>query len=139
MKRLAFALLLLMPVTVQAQPAPPAPIAVMKFSDPAMEERARNLQRQLRCLVCQGESIDESRAPLAADLRQLVREHMTAGETDEQIKSYLVARFGNFVLMKPPLESDTWLLWLGPFLVLGAAGAVAWVTIKKASRREIEE
>ena len=139
MKRLAFALLLLMPVTVQAQPAPPAPIAVMKFSDPAMEERARNLQRQLRCLVCQGESIDESRAPLAADLRQLVREHMTAGETDEQIKSYLVARFGNFVLMKPPLESDTWLLWLGPFLVLGAAGAVAWVTIRKASRQEIEE
>ena len=139
MKRLAFALLLMLPVTAQAQPTPPAPIAVAKFSDPAMEERARNLQRQLRCLVCQGESIDESRAPLAADLRQLVREHMIAGESDQQIKSYLVARFGNFVLMKPPLESDTWLLWLGPFLVLGAAGAVAWVTIKKASRREIEE
>ena len=139
MKRLAFALLLLMLPAAQAQPTPPAPIAVAKFSDPVMEERARNLQRQLRCLVCQGESIDESRAPLAADLRQLVREHMAAGQTDEQIKSYLVARFGNFVLMKPPLESDTWLLWLGPFLVLGTAGAVAWVTIKRASRREIEE
>ena len=138
MKRLALALLLTMPLA-QAQPAPPAPIAVMKFADPAMEERARNLQRQLRCLVCQGESIDESRAPLAADLRQLVREHMTAGESDQQIKAYLVARFGNFVLMKPPLESDTWLLWLGPFLILGGAGAVAWMTIRKASRREIEE
>jgi cytochrome c-type biogenesis protein CcmH len=139
MKRLVLALLLMLPVTAGAQPAPPAPIAVAKFSDPAMEERARNLQRQLRCLVCQGESIDESRAPLAADLRQLVRQQMVAGKTDDEIKAYLVARFGNFVLMKPPLESDTWLLWLGPFLVLGAAGAVAWVTIKKASRQEIEE
>jgi cytochrome c-type biogenesis protein CcmH len=139
MKRLALALLLMLPPAAGAQPTPPAPIAVAKFSDPAMEERARNLQRQLRCLVCQGESIDESRAPLAADLRQLVRQQMVAGKTDEEIKAYLVARFGNFVLMKPPLESDTWLLWLGPFLVLGAAGAVAWVTIKKASRQEIEE
>lgn len=139
MKRLALALLLAMPVTVQAQPAPPAPIADDKFSNPQLEERARNLQRQLRCLVCQGESIDDSRAPLAADLRHLVREQMAAGKSDQQIKDYLVARFGNFVLMKPPLESDTWLLWLGPFLVLGAAGAVAWVTIRKASRREPEE
>ena len=139
MKQLILASLLLMPLAATAQPAPPAPIAVAKFSDPAMEERARNLQRQLRCLVCQGESIDESRAPLAADLRQLVRAQMAAGKSDTEIKSYLVARFGNFVLMKPPLESDTWLLWLGPFLVLGAAGAVAWVTIKKASRQELEE
>jgi len=139
MKRLALALLLMLPVSVQAQPAPPAPIAVDKFADPRLEERARNLQRQLRCLVCQAESIDESRAPLAADLRQLVRQQIVAGKTDEEIKSYLVARFGNFVLMKPPLESDTWLLWLGPFLVLGAAGTVAWVTIRKAARKEIAE
>ncbi len=139
MKRLLLALLLLLPVTAWAQPAPPAPIATDKFADPQMEERARNLQRQLRCLVCQGESIDESRAPLAADLRQLVRQQMAAGKSDAEIKAYLVARFGNFVLMKPPLERDTWLLWLGPFLVLGAAATVAWVTIKKASRQESEE
>ena len=137
MKRLLFALLLVLaPVTANAQPQPPAPIATDKFPNPQMEERARNLQRQLRCLVCQGESIDESRAPLAADLRHLVRQHMAAGETDQQIKDYLVARFGNFVLMKPPLESDTWLLWLAPFLVLGGAGAVAWVTIRKAARQD---
>jgi cytochrome c-type biogenesis protein CcmH len=138
MKRLLLALMLLGPLA-HAQPAPPDMVAADKFADPAMEERARGLQRQLRCLVCQGQSIDESHAPLAADLRHLVREHMRAGETDQQIKDYLVARFGNFVLMKPPLESDTWLLWLAPFLVLGAAGTVAWVTIKKASRQELAE
>ena len=139
MKKLALALLLMLPPVAGAQPAPPAPVAVDKFADPGLEERARALQRQLRCLVCQGESIDESRAPLAADLRHLVRAQMAAGKSDAEIKSYLVARFGNFVLMKPPLESDTWLLWLGPFLVLGAAGAVAWVTIRKAARQEPEE
>ncbi len=135
MKRLALALLLL----TQAALAQPAPVYTDKFSDPQMEERARNLQRQFRCLVCQGESIDESHAPLAADLRHLVRAHMAAGESDKQISDYLVARFGNFVLMKPPLESDTWLLWLAPFLVLGAGGAVAWFTIRKASRQELAE
>ena len=139
MKRVALALLLLLPLAVKAQPAPPEPIATEKFADPAMEERARNLQRQLRCLVCQAQSIDESHAPLAADLRHLVREQMAAGKSDQQIKDYLVARFGNFVLMQPPLESDTWLLWLAPFMVLGAAGTVAWVTIKKAARRPISK
>lgn len=140
MKRLALALMLVLgPAVVQAQPAAPDVVTVDKFSDPQMEERARNLQRQLRCLVCQSQSIDESHAPLAADLRHLVREHMRAGETDQQIKDYLVARFGNFVLMQPPLESETWLLWLAPFLVLGAAGTVAWVTIARAARKESAE
>lgn len=134
MKQLALAFVLLT-AAVQAQPAP---VAVDAFHDTRLEERARNLQRQLRCLVCQGESIDESGAPLAADLRRLVRAHMAAGETDQQIKDYLVARFGNFVLMQPPLESDTWLLWLAPFLVLGAGAGVAWVTIRKASRQTIK-
>jgi cytochrome c-type biogenesis protein CcmH len=131
MKRLALALMLLGPVTAVAQPAS---IPDQTFRDPRLEERARNLQRQFRCLVCQGESIDESHAPLAADLRALVRQHMAAGESDEAIKAYLVARFGNFVLMKPPLENDTWLLWLAPFAVLAGGGAVAWFTIKKAAK-----
>ena len=105
------------------------------FSDPVMETRARAMQRQLRCLVCQGESIDESNSPLAADLRRLVREQMAAGKTNSEIEDFLVARYGDFILMKPPLQSNTWLLWLAPFLVLGAGGAVAWITVKKASAR----
>ena len=104
------------------------------FSDPAMENRARDLQRQLRCLVCQGESIDESRAPLAAELRQLVRQQMADGRSDQQIEDYLTARYGNFILMKPPLEADTYFLWAAPFLVLIGAAAVAMLVIGKARR-----
>lgn len=102
------------------------------FSDPAMEARARDLQRQLRCLVCQGESIDESNADFAADMRHLVRTQIADGKSDAQIQAYLVARYGDFILMKPPVQPNTWLLWLAPFAVLGAGGAVAWVTVKKA-------
>jgi cytochrome c-type biogenesis protein CcmH len=104
------------------------------FANPAMEARARNLQRQLRCLVCQGESIDESGSELAADLRHLVRQQMADGKSDAQIQDYLVARYGNFILMKPPLEPDTYILWLAPFVILiGAAGVAIWV-IKKARK-----
>ena len=105
------------------------------FSDPALEARARNVQRQLRCLVCQGESIDESGSPLADDVRHLVRQEIAGGKSDQQIEDFLVARYGDFILMKPPLQSNTWLLWLAPFLVLAAGGTVAWVTVKKASSR----
>lgn len=121
-------------VLLMLGPALAAPVADT-FANPAMEARARALQRQLRCLVCQGESIDESNADLAADLRHLVRAQMREGKTDRQIENFLVARYGDFILMKPPVQSDTWLLWLAPFLVLGAGGAVAWVTVKKAAAR----
>lgn len=115
-------------------PAMAAPVADT-FSNPMMEARARNLQRQLRCLVCQGESIDESGSPFAADVRHLVRQQIADGKTDAQIEDFLVARYGDFILMKPPLQPNTWPLWLAPFLVLGIGGSVAWVTIKKAARR----
>ena len=105
------------------------------FSNPATEARARNLQRQLRCLVCQGESIDESGSPFADDVRHLVRQEIADGKSDQQIEDFLVARYGDFILMKPPLQPNTWLLWLAPFLVLAAGGTVAWVTVKKASKR----
>ena len=108
------------------------------FSDPGMEDRARNLQRQLRCLVCQGESIDESRAPLAGELRHLVRQQMADGRSDQQIKDYLTARYGNFILMKPPLEADTYFLWAAPFLVLIGAASVAILVIGKARRAAAE-
>lgn len=101
-----------------------------KLPNPAQEARAVALQKQLRCLVCQGESLDESNAPLAADLRRLIRERIAKGDSDEAVKRYLVARYGDFILMKPPMEKDTYALWLAPLvaLLLGAAvaGAVAW-------------
>jgi len=125
MKRLVF-LLLLLAAPAFAAPAPDS------FADPAMEARARALQRQLRCLVCQGESIDESGATLAADLRHLVRQQMAAGKSDTQIKAYLVARYGDFILMQPPLQADTLILWIAPFVVLLGAGGVAFWAIRRA-------
>jgi len=86
--------------------------------DPALEARARALTAEFRCLVCQNESIDESNAPLAHDLRVLIREQVTAGRTDAEIRNFLVARYGQFVLLRPRFEPETLLLWLGPFLVL---------------------
>jgi cytochrome c-type biogenesis protein CcmH len=114
-----------------APSGPPSAIADEHFADPALEARARALQKELRCLVCQGESLDESQAPLAADLRRLVREHIAAGESDADIKRFLVARYGDFILMQPPVRSDTVLLWFGPalFLLFGG-GLVAFIVLR---------
>jgi cytochrome c-type biogenesis protein CcmH len=112
------------------------------LADPAQEARARALQKDLRCMVCQGESIDESNAPLASDLRALIREHIKAGESDDQIKQYLVARYGDFILMQPPFDANTYALWLTPFAVLiVAAGVAIWVVIRarKAPQGASEE
>ncbi|HEY1710865.1 MAG TPA: cytochrome c-type biogenesis protein [Rhizomicrobium sp.] len=106
-----------------------------RLADPALEARAVSLQKELRCLVCQGQSLDESGAPLAADLRRLIRQHIAAGESDEQVKRYLVARYGDFILMKPPLERDTLFLWFGPALVLLFGAGVATIVIYRASKR----
>lgn len=111
-----------------------APVAGT-FANPAMEQRARNLQRQLRCLQCQGESIDESNSDFAASTRLQVRALMAQGMSDQQIEDFLVARYGDFVLMKPPLQPDTWLLWTGPLIVLVGAGAVAFGVIRRARTR----
>jgi cytochrome c-type biogenesis protein CcmH len=93
--------------------------------DPVLEERARILSRDLRCVVCQNQSIDDSNAPLAHDLRVLLRERLTAGDSDNQAVDYIVARYGNFVLLKPPIQTNTILLWIGPllFLLLALVGA----------------
>jgi cytochrome c-type biogenesis protein CcmH len=107
---------------------------IIRFSDPATETRARALQRQLRCLICQGESVDESGSPFAAEVRQLVRRQIAEGRSDRQIQDFLVARYGDVILMKPPVQPDTWLLWLAPFLVLVVAGGVAWMTVRRAQR-----
>jgi cytochrome c-type biogenesis protein CcmH len=105
-----------------------------RLPDARMESRAVALQRQLRCVVCQGQSLDESNAPLAADLRHLIRRLMQKGWSDGQIENYLVARYGDFVLMKPPLEPETYLLWFGPLIVVLIGGAVAGAAIMRARR-----
>ena len=99
------------------------------LSDPALEARARALSAELRCLVCQNQSIDDSDAPLAHDIRVLLRERLEAGDTDEQVIDFLVARYGEFILLKPRFNAHTWLLWLVPpgVLLIGAgAAAFAW-------------
>jgi cytochrome c-type biogenesis protein CcmH len=94
------------------------------LKDPKLEARARELSRELRCMVCQNQSIDESEAPLARDLRLLVRERLTKGDTNQQVLDFLVSRYGEFVLLKPPLEGRTLILWALPpaALLAGALG-----------------
>lgn len=99
------------------------------LADPRLEARAQALSKQLRCVVCQNQTIDDSEAPLAKDLRVIVRERIAAGDSDEAAMGYIVARYGSFVQMKPPVRGDTLALWFGPAiaLVLGAAGAVVYM------------
>jgi cytochrome c-type biogenesis protein CcmH len=94
------------------------------LADPKLEGRARAISAELRCLVCQNQSIDDSNAPLARDLRLLVRERLKAGDNDDAVKRFVVDRYGKFVLLKPPFDPQTALLWLTPFLVLATAGLV---------------
>lgn len=107
------------------------------LKDPALETRARVISQDLRCLVCQNQSIDDSNAPLAKDLRIIVRERLTAGDSNEQVFGYVVARYGNYVLLKPPLQQDTLILWLAPFLLMIIALGVAIAYLRK--RPEIDD
>jgi cytochrome c-type biogenesis protein CcmH len=108
---------------------------VPPLADPVLEARAKALQKELRCLVCQGQSIDESNAPLATDLRRLIREQIQSGMSDAQIKDFLVARYGVFVLMQPPVRSDTYFLWFVPAALLLLGGAAIAVTVMRSKRR----
>ena len=103
--------------------------------DPALETRARNLSRELRCMVCQNQSIDDSDAPLAKDLRVLVRERLTAGDTDNQVIDFLVSRYGEFVLLRPRINLHTILLWAAPFAVLMIA-ALAFLFARRRAGSE---
>ncbi len=121
-------LLLALALAAAFLPAGPA-IAVQPdemLKDPAAEARARKLSAELRCLVCQNESIDDSNAPLAKDLRLLVRERITAGDTDAAIRTFLVQRYGEFVLLRPPFSIRTLFLYGAPFAALGLGGWLIW-------------
>jgi cytochrome c-type biogenesis protein CcmH len=96
-----------------------------QLADPKLEARARRIGQELRCLVCQNQSIDDSDALLAGDIRVILRERLKAGDTDRQAIDFVVKRYGHFVLLRPPFEPETLLLWLGPALILMAGGA--WV------------
>jgi cytochrome c-type biogenesis protein CcmH len=109
------------------------------MSDPAKELRARNLSRELRCMVCQNQSIDDSEAPLARDLRLLVRERIAVGDSDAQVLDFLVARYGEFVLLKPRLELHTLLLWLLPPLALAGGGLALWAHGRRRARSTVAD
>ena len=129
-----FVLLMLALFGVHAWAKEAAPLA----QDPALEARMLRLSKELRCLVCQNETLADSQADLAKDLREEVREKMRQGMTDAEIKHYLTQRYGDFVLYKPPVKSITWLLWFGPFiLLLGSAASLVFFLQRR--RRVLDE
>jgi cytochrome c-type biogenesis protein CcmH len=135
MRRLALIALLI------ALAAPTAALAVEPdeiLRDPALEARARNLSSELRCLVCQNQSIDDSAAPLARDLRVLVRERLIAGDSDSQVLNFLVARYGEFVLLKPRFELHNLLLWGLPPVVLVAGMIALFVTARRRQSANLQ-
>ncbi len=131
MMRLAVALLLSLMMALPAQAVLPDEV----LDDPVLEARARDLSAEIRCLVCQNESIDASNAQLARDLRILVRERLVAGDSDEEVLDFLVARYGDFVLLRPPVNTSTALLWFGPLIVLALAGTA--ILLRMRSRRPV--
>jgi cytochrome c-type biogenesis protein CcmH len=102
---------------------------------PEIEAKGREVGESLRCVVCQNQSIEQSGAPLAADMRRLVRERLAAGDTPDQVRAFMTQRYGNFVLMKPPFQADTLLLWLGPFLFLALAAGGYLIYLRPRTRR----
>ncbi len=115
-KRLMLAALLLLATAAGAvQPGE-------QLADAALEARARSISTELRCVQCQNQTIDESNAPLARDLRFIVRERLLAGDSDEEVVAFVQARYGDFVLLKPPMSGETAFLWIGPFVLLAIAG-----------------
>jgi cytochrome c-type biogenesis protein CcmH len=104
--------------------------------NPELDERVKNLAHELRCLVCQNQTIAESNAPLAVDLRNQVREQLAAGKSEREVKDFMVARYGDFVLYRPPFKAATLALWLGPFVLLAAGALVFW---RRVARRRVEE
>ena len=101
------------------------------ISNPIYENRARDLSKGIRCLVCQNQSIDDSDSDLAKDLRRIIRKKIIQGETDNEITQYLVDKYGNFILMKPPLYQDTYILWISPLLLILFGITIMYFTLKR--------
>ena len=101
------------------------------ISNPIYENRARDLSKGIRCLVCQNQSIDDSDSDLAKDLRRIIRKKIIQGETDNEITQYLVDKYGNFILMKPPFYQDTYILWISPLLLMLVGITIMYFTLKR--------
>lgn len=112
-----------------------APSAV---ADPALEKRVMDISEELRCLVCQNQTIADSHAELAVDLRNQVREMLLQGKSESEIREYMVQRYGDFVLYRPPVKTTTWVLWVGPFVLLLAGLLVLMVKLKQRAKRVVE-
>lgn len=134
MRRLAL-LMLAIPAMALADPVlPPSPLAYTQLADPAQEARAEALMQTIRCVVCQGQSIADSDADLAGDMRAIVRQRIAAGEKPEAIRAWLIARYGQWVSYKPELTAMTWPLWAAPVLLLAIGGLVASRTLRRRRR-----
>jgi len=125
--RICFLFLLLMALSFSAAAVEPGEM----LQDPALEARAREIGKNLRCLVCQGEAVDDSSSDFAKGLRLLVRDRLEAGDTDEAVVNFLRGRYGDFILLKPPVENKTLLLWLTPLLVLGAGLCAVFALVRR--------
>jgi cytochrome c-type biogenesis protein CcmH len=132
MKRMTAVLLMVLALPAYADEAAPA------AQDPALEQRVMRLTSELRCLVCQNQSLADSHADLAIDLRNQVRSQMQAGKSDAEIREFMVARYGDFVLYRPPLKSTTALLWAGPFVLLAAGGLALGFYLRRRRKRLTE-
>ena len=109
-------------------------VAASASADEVRDTRLKALENELRCLVCQNQTLADSNAPLAEDLRRELRELATGGKSDDEIRAYLVARYGDFVLYKPPVKSTTYVLWFAPFLLLAGGAGAWWVLVRRRSR-----
>jgi cytochrome c-type biogenesis protein CcmH len=127
----ALLLALLIAATPLAYGADAAPAA----ADPVLEQRVTRLSEELRCLVCQNQTIADSHANLAVDLKNQIREKLKSGASDEQVKEYMVERYGDFVLYRPPVKATTWVLWFGPFLLMLTGVAVLFAKLRSRARR----
>ena len=131
--RLLLALLVVLAAPVAAQDLlPPAPYAYQQIEDPALEAKAQALMETLRCLKCQSQSIADSDAPMAGDMRHQVRTRIAAGEDPEQVRAWLVARYGDYVSYKPTVSATTWPLFAVPLLLLALVGLILWRRLGRA-------
>ncbi len=132
MKRLLVLALLLAPMALHADPVvAPEPLSYTQLPDPAAEARAQALMQTIRCVVCQGQSIADSDADLAGDMRAIIRQRIAAGETPDAIRAWMIARYGRWVSYEPPLDPLTWPLWAAPVLLVGIGLVVARGTVRR--------
>jgi cytochrome c-type biogenesis protein CcmH len=139
MRRLAWLICFSLALAATAVPAPAIAQSSeivtpdLPLADPVLETRARQLMKEIRCVVCQSQSIDESEAGIAHDMRQIVRSQIAAGRSDAEIRTYLTDRYGDFVLLKPPFKATTLVLWLGPFALVLIAGFGVFLFYRRPS------